>query len=323
MLELLPDVPDSIWYAFLQPANGATFFHSPGWVRTIARLVSRFRAQVVYGEVAGQRVLWPVIIAGQPWPFRASWIALPWLCPGAPLADPPPLRGAAAEALAALVRSRRPCAATIVWPAATVPPDCCLPGFARRQCVTHVLELNAPFATLFDRCFEGRLRTAVRKAERSGVQVQNDAEPQAIEGYWQLVVGDLARRRHDPLTRALLEELVRQPGARLWTAWLGGRMVAGMVVLTGPAEAFWWHGAVDPQARAEQPGALLLSSAIAGAVADGVPRFNLGASTRLPGVAAFKASCGAVEMPYWIDRSTYGTRGALYRLVSRASAGVR
>lgn len=309
-MEIETPVSDEAWRRFLVPETGATFFHTPEWARLLERHIRGYRAATFLLHAGDGQILLPCVTSRRTWPLRPGLLSMPWLTYGGPLARDCRLEdhaGCLARALAAMGLST----ANLVSPPAAVPPAWSLPSFRRAEQSTHLLELDTDYEDLFARRFEGRLRTAIRKAAKSGVRVSNAVTQEAIDGYWRL---ETEAGYNAGLAAAFFGDLVRLPGVSLWTAWREERVIGGMVVLAGPRSAHWWRGAMDRSCADLQPSALLMD-AVVRALCGRVPRLDLGSSAGLAGVVRFKESTGAACTPFWIDSAARG--------IARVARGLR
>jgi GNAT superfamily N-acetyltransferase len=108
--------------------------------------------------------------------------------------------------------------------------------------------------------------------------------------------------------------------ARLFTLRSPEGVVSATLALDGPHETFVWWSGTHPSARRRGAFVRLLWGVAEWAAARGRLRLNLGASTGLPHVAAFKSSLGAEGERYavrWLGAEHASTAG---RLLARAQA---
>lgn len=174
---------------------------------------------------------------------------------------------------------------------------------------THVLDLSGGFENVWKKRFAGTVRTATRKAERLGITVESDTTGRLLpvfDALYRMSVDRWAKARHHPLTIARLLASRREPFRKFRTvadllseacevhiAWLGGKPLAGTIVLTHGVVATYWRGAMDIE-RAAGTGAneLLHRVAIEIACRRGCLQYDMQRSAS-QGLGRFKSKFGA------------------------------
>jgi hypothetical protein len=198
--------------------------------------------------------------------------------------------------------------------------------------LAHVLDLGGGFGTVWGQRFSGTARTAVRKAERSGVTAECDSTGRLLPVFyalWERSVDRWAAQQNEPQRLARwrahrrdpydkLELIARTLGdaCRVWVAWHDGRAAAALIVLQG-ANAHYTRGAMDKDlAGPTRANYLLHRLAIEDACAAGCRRYHMGETGTSASLAQFKSRFGALPHTY-----------AEYRLervpISAADAGLR
>jgi CelD/BcsL family acetyltransferase involved in cellulose biosynthesis len=162
---------------------------------------------------------------------------------------------------------------------------------------THVLDLSPGFEALFRGWTKGH-RSAVRKAEKSGVTARLATSPADWQHYDDLYRRSLQRWGEKATTvyePRFFEALARlqSPGVRLWLAFYADQAVAGALVLYAKRHAVYWHGAADERHFHLRPVNLLLYAAIQDACRRGFRWFDFNPSGGQQGVVSFKRSFGA------------------------------
>ena len=180
------------------------------------------------------------------------------------------------------------------------------------QC--HVLDLAGGFATVWQDRFRGTVRTAIRKAERSGLEVEVDRSGRLLPEFFSLLDSSLERwagMQHEPLwmTRwrtirfappAMLAAVAKHfgSGCAVWMARSKGEPVAAIVVLSSGAYAKYWRGAMNKQlAGPTRANDLLHRLAIEEACQNGYGFYDMGMTRPASPLAAFKEKLGAVPRP--------------------------
>jgi len=125
---------------------------------------------------------------------------------------------------------------------------------------------------------------------------------------------------HRALPAALSRRLLDDGAARLFVVRDARGVLCATLALDGAHETFvWWSGAHDA-ARARRAYPVLMWGVAAWAAARGRARLNLGASTGLDAVAAFKRALGAKPSRYpvrWLDARHASALGRTLAAVQR------
>jgi hypothetical protein len=202
------------------------------------------------------------------------------------------------------------------WQAGRVPGVLCRPGTA------HVLDLDGGFGRIWDQRLHKSVRTAVRKAEKSGVTIQRSTSGELTSVFYDVYLAwvldrardsgmppwlaTLAARRREPLR--VFEAVATHLGkaCRQWVAWHGGQPVAVSISLVHGGHATMWRGygrkALAGPVRAAN---LLDKVAIQDACDAGCRQFSFGQSGGVVGLERYKEAFGATPRPtgdYRIER---------------------
>jgi hypothetical protein len=180
--------------------------------------------------------------------------------------------------------------------------------------LAHVLDLEGGFSTLWDKAFKSTARTAIRKAEKSGLVVEKDTTGKLIPVFYELFIQSLARwgsKQHEPLALARLRGRLRDPqkkfeilsrnlgqALQIWVAWLNGEPAAAIIVLQGK-NASYTRGAMNKElAGPTRANDLLHRMAIEDACLAGCRYYHMGETGDSTSLAAFKSNFGAKAVPY-------------------------
>jgi hypothetical protein len=242
------------------------------------------------------------------------WLhAMPMLLPGAPVAMPGEHARVDAETAAAFAALERELGAVggewSLWrPAgpAVEATSIALVGGEVRTLEAAVVSLGAGLEAARGR-IDRKHRQEMRRAREHGLVFAED--PDALEACYALYAAQGSRWRGHralplELSRRLLAAGGSRPAARLFTLRLAGDVISGALALDGPHETFVWWSGTHPAGRRLHAFPLLMWAIVEWASAAGRARVNLGASTGLEQVAAFKHSLGAESMRYpvlWLD----------------------
>ena len=195
-----------------------------------------------------------------------------------------------------------------VWTEA-VPDD-----FQVTRNMTYVLDLEGGFDTVWRKRFKPTTRTAARRGDKVGVDVEVDRTGRLVPVFYelyQLSVTRWAAQQHEPAAlarwrRARIDPLRKfqavaetfGDSCAVWMASHGGRPVAAMMVLTHGAHAKYWRAGMDkPLAHPGRANTLLHRHAIEAACAAGCRFYHMGDSLQGSSVSAFKEGLGAVGYP--------------------------
>jgi hypothetical protein len=180
--------------------------------------------------------------------------------------------------------------------------------------LAHVLDLSGGFEEVWAHRFVSETRTAVRKAERSGLHITLDQTGEHIPVFYELFMRSTDRwaqqqnepiwlsrwraKKRDPIEKFYTIAKAAGKTFRLWTAWKDGQPAAAILVVQG-RNASYTRGAMDKDlagpTRANQ---LLHRMAIEQACKEGSRRYHMGESGTSTSLAQFKTRFGAVPMAY-------------------------
>lgn len=177
----------------------------------------------------------------------------------------------------------------------------------------HVLDLAGGVDVVWKGCADSR-RRAIRKAERSGMEVECDTTGRLLPEFFDLYARSelrWAQQQHEPVwlarfrtrfrdTQAKWEQIARHldGGCRQWVARHEGRAVASIIVLFG-VNAHYTRGAMDKElAGPLRANDLLMWHAIRAACAIDAGSFHLGESGTSGSLSDYKERFGARPFEY-------------------------
>jgi len=175
---------------------------------------------------------------------------------------------------------------------------------------TYILDLRGGFDDVWNNRFRRSVRTAVRRAERSQLEIETGRSALLLGEFCRLYdksVRRWAAGRHEPawlarrllsqeMSRARLDQMARHFGDDLtvWLARVQGRPAAALIVLSSGSYAKYWRGAMDKElAGPTQANNLLHRLAIERACEAGYGFYDMGFGDAPP-LIAFKQKLGAV-----------------------------
>jgi GNAT acetyltransferase-like protein len=316
-LRVTTPAPRSIWRELLSSDGDCLVSQSPEWVDALCADGRYEDASRCYETRQGTRLVLPLVRRTGPWPSRfAPQASMPhaWgmggLVAGAP-PEPRDLTALVSDLISqpALITSIRPNPLhDHHWHSARGPGITAIPRLA------HVLDLSGGAEQVWRERFDKNARSRVRKAERSGIEVECDTSGRLVPVFHELLqlsIERWARQQHEPLPLAHWRGRRRDPlekfrhmatalgsAMRVWVAWKDGSPVASMVVLQG-INASSTRSAMNKDLAAPTGANYLLEwLAIQDACAAGCRYYHLGESGASQSLAHFKEKFGGRPVPY-------------------------
>jgi hypothetical protein len=177
----------------------------------------------------------------------------------------------------------------------------------------HVVDLEGGFDAAWKR-FSSRARNHVRRAERSGLEVELDTEGRLVPAFYELFMQSVerwARRQNEPFALARWRARRRDPvekferilqglgeHGRLWMAFSDRTPVAAIIVLQD-RNAHYTRGVMNPElAGPTRANYLLHRLAIEDACEAGCASYHMGETGNSSSLAQFKEALGARPHPY-------------------------
>jgi Acetyltransferase (GNAT) domain len=176
----------------------------------------------------------------------------------------------------------------------------------------HVIDIAGGFSHVWNHSFRATARTAVRKAERSGLDIEVDRSGRLLPVFCDLYQKSVQRwavMQHQPVwftrwrttpmaTPRMLESVARCLGedCSVWVARSKGVPVAAIIVVRFGSYAHYWRGAMDKElATPVRANDLLHRRAIEEACGDGYRFYSMGNSQPGSPLAQFKEKLGATQ----------------------------
>jgi hypothetical protein len=166
-------------------------------------------------------------------------------------------------------------------------------GYRRRVRTSPTLDL-APGADAVWRGFRDKVRNTIRKAERARIEVSRD--PAHFDAFHALYARAMDEKGAAIRSRAFFRAILRRFGgdATLYTAWRGGVLLGGALIVRRDGQALYPYGAANAAGKKDGATSLLLWRAIADLCAAGAHALDLGPSQPGSGTYRFKIHLGAV-----------------------------
>jgi Acetyltransferase (GNAT) domain len=307
-------VPRAVWESLLHADPGAVVTQSLAWHDALLAGGRYQDVSLLYEFPSGQQVLLPMVRPRHTPAWAATMASWPrdWGI-GGPISPGGDVGPAEAAAVLADLAGRRTLATEIQLRHGT--SDAWLSQasqFRVEECrlQSYVLSLAGGFERVWQDRFRGTARTAMRKAERAGLEVEVDRSGRLLPQFWELHEKSIQRwaaMQHEPAwltrwrtTRAtpfrMLESVAECFGTScsVWLARSNGEPVAGLIVLSAGGYAKYWKGAMDKQqAGPLRANELLHRLAIQDACQRGCHFYDMGWTRPASPLAAFKEKLGA------------------------------
>ena len=309
--------PRDTWASLLDSSPHALAFQTPAWMDSLCQSGGYEDASRLYDAGKGRQLLLPMARRKGLPRLLAAEASLPFGWGFGGLLSPGELREGEIGAVLADLGSRAILQTSIrpnplesaAWEASAPA------GIVRVPRTAHVLDLEGGFQRVWENRFGGTARTAVRKAQRSSLEVVHDTTGALVPIFYDLYRQSLDRWANQGQVPAFLtrwRSQWREPqrkfqivaeslggACRIWVAKLHGQAVAAIIVLLQGANASYWRGAMNKEiAGPTRASDWLQSLAIEDACRAGCRYYHMGESGSSVSLAQFKARFGAEAHPY-------------------------
>src|SRR5579883_3408268 len=272
-------------------SNGA-LFHTTIWARVLQETYGHKPVYICQVSAGKFKHLLPIMEVSSPWTGRRG-VSLPFTDIGIPLSDSEHPREMYEFAME---QGRRRGCRYLECRGGNWECPALSPGL---QFWGHVVDLEHGEASLFKR-LGSAVRRGIRKAERSGLQIEFSAEPAAMKEFYKLHC--ITRRRHGvpPQPWRFFERIAATIMPRghgfVATARSGNKPVAGAVFLQFGDEVVYKYAASDYDSQQLRANNLVLWTALKRYAANGFKKLHLGrTSLSNEGLRRFKLGFGASE----------------------------
>jgi hypothetical protein len=302
-------VPRDVWASVLAADPAAVVSQSLAW-RDAVLADGRYQdASLLYEFGSGRRVVLPLVrprlLAGVVASWPGGWGV------GGPIVEGGQVSREEAAAVLAGVARRGGLAAQIQFRHEAGDAWRGQRGrFTEERLACHVLDLDGGFGQVWRHRFRGTARTAVRKAERSGVEIETGTAGRLLPVFDELYEKSIRRwaaKQHEPLwlsrwrtNRATSPQMMALVAwhfgtdCEVWVARSLGIPVAAIIVLRAGGYAKYWRGAMDASAASPvRANDLLHRCAIESACEAGYRWYDMGYSRPGSALATFKEKLGA------------------------------
>jgi hypothetical protein len=311
-VEVTSPAPRAVWQSVFAADPGAVVSQSLPWRDAVLAGGRYADASLLYEFRSGRQVVLPMARPRVGAGLVASWPG-GWGV-GGPLSEGGKVSPDEAAAILTDVARRGALAAEIRFRHEAGEAWLGEPGrFRAQRQGCHVLDLDGGFSQVWQHRFRGPARTAIRKAERSSLEVEADRSGRSLGVFRDLYEESIRRwaaSQHEPLwlsawrtNRATSPRMMSLVAGRfgtdccIWVARAQGIPVAAIVVLKAGGYAKYWRGAMDAGlASPVRANDLLHRLAIEDACETGCRWYDMGASRLASPLASFKEKLGGT--PY-------------------------
>ena len=287
------------WANILEQLDGYSFFQTPRWSQILVSVISGAKARHRWFKFSdGTEAVLPLISVPK-FLGLSKLESLVWGTYGGLLSSASLTASHLTGAVSRCLSWREPICVMTLKPGDKVPELGLIPATLRER-TTHILQLNSNFEIVWANHFKPRIRTAIRKAEKTEVTFRWSNSGESVETLKQLYRQACLRWKGiETLPLSLFDSLVDLPGdeVRIWLVERDGKALAADLVFYGKGEVQYYAGARDENYSQLNGSKLLMSEIIRDACERGFSTFNLGGGD-LSGVVQFKESFGGKPIPY-------------------------
>jgi hypothetical protein len=323
---------DPRWAPFVERAERASVFHTPGWLQALERTYGFTPIAFTTSRPADDLADGVVFAGVRSWLTGNRLVSLPFSDHCDPLVQSP-------EAFQAICRAALEHRARDAWHSVELRPlDAALPpgpGFAKAQTYyVHRRNLRPPVDALYRTLHKDSVQRKIRRAEKEGLAYQAGRSDALVRDLYRLL--DMTRRRHraplQPL--AWFRNLVDCFGERLCIriTYHQRAPTAGMLTVSHGRTTVYKYGGSDTRLNALGGMPFLFWQAMQEARELGAWELDLGRSDQdNPGLVTFKDRRGAARsvLTYWRsagskpDLSVSWKAGLAGRALSALPGGLR
>jgi lipid II:glycine glycyltransferase (peptidoglycan interpeptide bridge formation enzyme) len=156
--------------------------------------------------------------------------------------------------------------------------------------------------------YEGRCRTAIRKAVKTGVSISEDVGPDEVNAFFEIYQKEMERKadsNHYFFNREFFHELATTMGDKFkyFLAYYEGKLCGGTIIYFGESTVYDFLMATSLQYWKYQPNNILLDYAVKWAKSKGFKLFDLMGGRE--GVFKFKSSFSSLRSKFYTGKKIY------------------
>lgn len=233
------------WDDFIFRHPSGTLFHRSSWLDTLAKTQALTIKKTGFFENGILVGVMPIFIKNI-WPLRIA--ASPYVVEDTPYMGLVINADRFAEALDLLGSFMQQSGIHFlrIIQRNTITPDMQLSGFKLIEKHTHLLDLTKSEDEIWG-SFEGRCRTAIRKAEKGGVSVKRETSREVIDGYYEILdnlyAGQKMTTPNPKVFYYRLWDAIDDDQFSMLTAWHEEVLIAGAIILHDRDRCYYLNGA--------------------------------------------------------------------------------
>lgn len=289
----------SDWDDFIIRHPAGTLFHSSSWLDILAKSQNLTIIKTGFFENGILVGVMPIFIKNI-WPLRVA--ASPYLVEDTPYMGLVIDADRFAEALNLLASFMKQAGIHFlrIIQRDIISPEIQLSGFKLIEKHTHVLDLTKSEEEIWT-TFEGRCRTAIRKAEKGGVSIKRETSREVIDAYYEILnnlyVGQKMTTPNPKAFYYRLRDAFEDDKFTMLTAWHAETLIAGAIIIHDRDRCYYLNGASHYDYNSLCPNNLIQWEAIRLAKSTGALWYDFVGSD-IERLAKFKKSFGGVLISY-------------------------
>ena len=317
MKSKLIKVNEALWQEVVENDPASTFFHTPAWTKILCDTFPKWEnATLGFEYEDGNRAVFPwlrrSVIGKVPYYWHESMVPGVY---GGPVFQSP----ASPEHYTVINQELSKYNNLLVGsnPFVDWHPE---GDFTKYETFIQILRLSPDFTQIWKNYSKGRRHT-ISYARKQSVVVKEGNFFDYYQTYYEIYRMQLKRwgqkaTNYYPmrLFKNLAIHAKTNPAIKLWTAWLDGRMISGMVIFYHNRHLATWHGATLDEYFEYRPVDILYSTAIENACHAGYEIFDFTSSGGHDNVVFFKERYGATRLPFTVYRRK-NVGGLLFRAI--------
>lgn len=172
-------------------------------------------------------------------------------------------------------------------------------GYECTERFTHILNTNTSIDSIWN-AYNKRVRGAVRKAEKSGVEVRDTDNPEDLKTFYDMYIKTIKRLGGTPKPLTLMQSLLKNGIANLAIATYSDTIIAGLLYLYFNKTVTLWCEASIPEYLNYRPNNAIFHHIIQLACREGYEQVDFGASPPdNEGLIAHKEQYRAIKTDFY------------------------